>query len=339
MTSAPVAKHRIPFLTVAAIILVLGALSAMDVNNQPYWGYGSDDAFRVTNVDVGSPAAAAGLRAGDVLKTVANGIAVTDTKAMGTMPRATVGETQQIVVERSGQTVTLQVTAARLPAKNVYLARALSLTGLCFLVFPLWAYLAAPGVPTTLLACVGLSCGFSMLGVPYFASAVVRLAVREIDTLVAMYGLAALLHFLLAFPSRQPVLKRAFGTSVVYGPAAVFALLSIGAAVVRPPFTSPMMVLLRLIEGLLYVGYFITAIVVLVRRFVTAPAVDRWTRGPGLMLGGAVVGLVPFLAVLVVMMVSPKALEPWSEYTFLTLGLIPITFAMAVVQSARQSRT
>lgn len=333
MSDAQGAKYRNLFLIVSVILLVLGALSAMDVKNQTYTGFQTDGNNKVTMVEEGGPAAAAGLQAGDVLTSV-NGIAVTDTKGFFNLHRATVGATRPYVVQRGGQAVTFEITQAALSTRYVYVARAVTLLGLCYLGFTLWAYFSAPGAATVVLAWFGLSFGQSFLGTPYFESPVVRNAISTISTSIVLLGIAALVHFLLAFPTRRPLLERPSGTKLLYGPAIVVSLVNIGFSILQPDSTSGLNIFFRTLFTLLIAGYFLAAIVVLFRRYGAATPADRAAHGLGLMLAGAIIGLGPLLVLQIVTLLSPSTFLPQSQFYFLTLGLIPIAFSIAAVRSA-----
>lgn len=333
MSDAQGAKYRNLFLIVSVILLVLGALSAMDVKNQTYTGFQTDGNNKVTMVEEGGPAAAAGLQAGDVLTSV-NGIAVTDTKGFFNLHRATVGATRPYVVQRGGQAVTFEITQAALSTRYVYVARAVTLLGLCYLGFTLWAYFSAPGAATVVLAWFGLSFGQSFLGTPYFESPVVRNAISTISTSIVLLGIAALVHFLLAFPTRRPLLERPSGTKLLYGPAIVVSLVNIGFSILQPDSTSGLNIFFRTLFTLLIAGYFLAAIVVLFRRYGAATPADRAAHGLGLMLAGAMIGLGPLLVLQIVTLLSPSTFLPQSQFYFLTLGLIPIAFSIAAVRSA-----
>jgi hypothetical protein len=334
MSDSQPARYRNLFLCLAVLLLVLGVLAARDVKNQTYTGIQTDGNNKVTMVETGSPAAAAGLQVGDVLTKV-NGIAETDTKGLINLHRADVGAQWPYVVQRGGQAVDLEITQGPMPPTYVYVARTATLLGLCYLAFTLWAYLAAPGLATTVLALFGLSFGLAFLGTPYIESPAIRNAVGTITTAIVLLGIAALVHFLLAFPTRRPFLERKSATILLYGPAIVLSLILIGFSILQPDSTSGVNIFFRTLFNLLIAGYFLAAIVILVRRYAAAPPADRARHGLGLMLAGVIIGLGPILIASVAGLVSPSTFLPLSQFYFLTLGLIPIAFAIAAVKSAR----
>ncbi|HVT38607.1 MAG TPA: PDZ domain-containing protein [Gemmatimonadaceae bacterium] len=336
MSDVPAAKYRTLFTVVALSLVVLGVMSAMDVSNQTYTGYFTDGNNKVTLVDAGSPAAAAGLQVGDMIKSL-NGVAVTDTKGFINMHRPAVGAAWPMVLERGGQTVNVTITMAALRDQDVYVTRAATMLGFCFLGFTLWAYFAAPGAATAALAVFGLSWGFAFLGTPYFESPALRNAVNTLVFDLILLGDALLVYFLLASPSRRPFLDRPSAMKILYVPAVVVAVLFTGFSIVQPEATSAVNVFFRTVGNATLAGYFLVAIIVLFRRFSATPAADRAAHGLGLMLAGAVLGLGPLLVSGIVNLVSPSTVLPGAQYWFLPLGLIPIAFSIAAVRSARRA--
>jgi PDZ domain len=338
MSAASSSPYRTVFLVAAVALVVIGILSAMDVGNQTYVGYFTNGDNRVTLVEAGSPAAAAGMQVGDVLASV-NGVDVADTKGFINMHRAAVGATWPHVVTRNGQSMTLQVTMAPLPTRDMLATRAATLLGFCFLAFTLWAYVSVPGTTTTVLAVFGLCFGFGFLGVPYFESAAVRNAVSTLVTAVILIGMVALVQFLLNYPERSKFLERSSATKILYWPAILVALANAVFAVVQPASTSTVNVFFRTLFAVTFGVYFVVAIVVLLRRFLAATAQSRAEHGMGLMLLGAIVGLGPLLVVQVLTLLVPSVGLPDSQFYFLFLGLIPITFSIAAVRGLREGVT
>lgn len=328
MNAAPGARHKTTFLVLAAVVIVLGVLSALDVSKQTYTGLLTDGDNGVISVEAGSPAATAGLQVGDRLKSV-NGVAVTDTKGSIAMHRPAVGDVWPYVVSRGGQDVSLQVGNAALPSSRMLTARAATVLGLLFVAFTLWAYLTVPNAATTVLALFGLSFGLAFLGIPYFESPSVRNAIGALVTVVVLLGIAAILHFLLAFPTRRPMIDRPNGLRLIYWPAVALSVILLGFTIVQPDATSKINVMFRTLFNLFIAGYFLAALVTLFRRYGAATPEDRARYGLGLMLVGAVVGLGPLLVSGVIGLVAPRIVLPGSQYYFLTLALIPLTFALA----------
>lgn len=327
-------RHRTLFSVLAVAIIVWGAIGAFDLAKQPFSGYTTDGNNTVIQVTEDGPAAAAGLRVGDYIRRI-GGIAVEESRALNERGRPAIGETQGFVVERDGQTVTLDLQYTGLPKAQLTLAYLASLLGLCFLGFGLWSYVAAPRSATTALAVFGLCFGLAFVTGPYFESAGLRTFVGAVITTFVVMGFAVLLHFLLMFPERRPVLDRSLW--IVYGPAGAVALMILWLSFAQPDATSVLNIVVRTVIGLFVAGYFVASLMTLMGSYRRASPEARDAQGLQLMVTGAMLGLVPLTVAVVVSVVSPRTVLPAGQYYFLTLGLIPIGFAVATVRSARAS--
>jgi hypothetical protein len=101
--------------------------------------------------------------------------------------------------------------------------------------------------------------------------------------------------------------------------------------------------LLGISSLILGAAYFLLATVLLVWRYVAASRAERATHGLGLMLLGTLAAFVPLLLYPIVTSLWPGSASVYqviaSTYSPpLTLALIPITFSVAVVRSARGRR-
>ncbi|MBI3208833.1 MAG: hypothetical protein HYZ37_08020 [Candidatus Solibacter usitatus] len=312
----------------AAIVVVLGVLTAMDVGNRVRRGYQFGSQMKVTTVEVGSPAAAAGLQVGDVLKSV-NGVA--GWKGVRDMPRPAAGVTWTYVVERGGQTVNLRFPHTPLAPNEVSWAIARELLGLCVLGFALWAYFSAPGTPTIVLAVsvLGLS-----VTVPNFESAPVRTVGGIIALVSLVLGTAAAVHFLLVFPSRWLFLNRPWGTKILYAPGVIVALITIVAMIYPAERTD---YLFGTVLSSFLLVYPLAAMVLLVGRYVAATAADRRLHGLRLLLVAVAVGVGPYVLYPIVNLLLPEyaKLLPRGFGLGLGISISPIFFAIAAVRSAR----
>jgi hypothetical protein len=218
----------------------------------------------------------------------------------------------------------------------MFAIRIATLLGLCFVGFTLWAYLTAPGLATSVLAVYGFSFGLPFVGIPYISNYTMRMLSGIVVLSAILMGFALLLHYLLLFTRRDEVGVSAPSPVAVYGPAALVTLFFAVLTLLQPDATSGLNSFVRLLFGVFVVGYFVACLVVLVRGYTRASAAERAETGLGLMLLGAVVGLVPLMVNSLITTVAPLVVLPGSQYYFLTLGLIPITFGLAAVRKARR---
>ena len=325
-------RYRTKFLAFAAVILLSGLGGVMDISNQTMTGYQTDGNNKVIQVTPGGPAEAAGLQVDDMITSIA-GIGVEDDKAQAARPRAAIGEVRTYEVMRNGSAVSLDVTHAELQGTPRMLAYLGAVVGLCFLLFGLWAYLRGPTPATTLLAILGLTFGLAFLGTPYFESLTIRNLVSAVVVTIVLLGFAVLLHFLLAFPSRRPFLGRASATKILYGPAILVAVLLIWVNFFQPNATSTLNLFFRIVIGLFFVGYLGLSLLTFLRSYASASTEARASSGLNLMLVGTVLGLGPSVVSGVIGLVSPSTILPGSQYYFLLLGLLPITFALATTKA------
>jgi len=327
-------RYKMALLVVSAVILLWGVMGAVDVRNLTHTGYVTNGSNTIIRVTEGSPADVAGLTSGDVIRSI-DGISVTDTRAIGRRPRPTAGEVRSFEVERDGQTVSLELRYAAPTTNERFTAYGGILIGICFLVFGVWAYLTAPGRATALLAVLGLTFAPALTLGPYLASAALRAAVAAISFAAILVGLAVLLHFLLVFPRAKQLLQRRSVTWAIYGPAAVLALVAVWATALQPAAISESNAFFRLLFGLFEAGYFVISLTALIHSYVVASSQDRAAQGLYLMLVGTVAALGPLLLLVVVALLAPQVLLPGSQYFFLTLVFIPVTFALAAVRVGR----
>lgn len=322
-------------LTAALAVLVLGVFSALEAPHFTYTGF-SLSGKRVTKIDEGSPAAAAGLRTGDVVHSV-NGISSTSAEFFILSHRPVTDEIWSLAIERSGTQLRLQLSPTGLPAAEVVRARSKSVLGICLLAFTLWAFLTSPGQATMLLAVAGTSFGFLALGAPY-TSGVVRDAFDVLATLAFAVGSVVVVHFLLAFPARSRFLERPSALWVLYAPATILAIPSavnvvLGLGVITRVAGT--------LWGLFIPAYVLWAIVLLVRRYMTASRPERRTHGLGLMFGATLAAVVPFLCLAVASsfwQAAAKAHQLYSPYSSATFSIIPFAFAVAAVRSGRSTQ-
>ena len=242
---------------------------------------------------------------------------------------------REFEIERENQVLNLELTFAALPLNQTTTAYGAILMGLSFLLFGVWAYLTAPTGKTVLLALLGLAFAPTLLVGPYVASPLLRNVVVTTVLVVELFAFVFLAHFLLAFPKSDAVTpsKKQFG--LLYGPAVLMSLVVIWASVVRPEGTSLFNVVFRSLFGAFLVGYFGLALIAMLRGYFKTPSGERASKGMKLLLLGTAVGLGPITLVILIGLFAPQLVIPGGQYSYLTLILLPATFAFAGVREAR----
>ncbi len=336
------AKHRTPMLVVGAVFVVWGIVGLFDMANVPYDGYLTDPTNTVIRVDAGSPADAAGLAVGDRIASI-NGVSVEDTPALTRMPRAAIGETRTLVVEQTAAlaageaapaTRDVAITYAAQPGRDVALTWAGFIIGLCFVGFGLLAYTRAPSQASLLLALTGLCLGLAFLGGPYIASYALRTIVQAVVLMLIVLGFATLLHCVAEFPQPKAILQRPHMTKVLYAPAALIALLFLWLIIFEPRGTSTLNNVVNVLVGIFVVGYFSLSVVALIHSFVKATPEERASYGLNLLLAGVIIGLAPVTIASLIQIFAPSVVPPGVDFYFLTMVLIPISLALAVMRTA-----
>jgi MFS family permease len=269
-----------------------------------------------------------------------------DTPALTRMPRPDIGETRTLVVEESAETVLaagdegpatreVAITYAGESGRNVALTWAAFIIGLCFVGFGLLAYRRAPSRASTLLALTGLCLGLAFLGGPYIGSYAIRTIISAVVLVLIVLGFATLLHCLLEFPKVKAILGKKHATKVLYAPAVLMALFFLWLIIFEPRGTSTLNNVANVLVGIFVVGYFGLALAALIHSFVKATPDERSRSGLNLMLGGVLIGLLPVTIASLVAIFAPAVILPGADFYFLTMVLIPITMAMAIMGAAK----
>ena len=315
-------NNKAPLLVLAAVLVVYGIFGWLDIAKQAQGGWATAPDNTVTQVLPGSPTEAAGLQVGDKIISM-GGIAMTDAEALSRRARPEVGETWEFVVERDGESVSLDVTFGELVPERKFLAHAGFLVGFCFLGFTVRAYLQRQTASTHALALAGTLFSLAFLGGPYFESYMVRSVDNAIVVILIWLGVASILNFLL-------VHLKSGGNRLLYVPALVAGLFIAWRILFTPEATSGLNNFGNILTGVVAAFYLIAALVTVYRSFSGATGSEREASGLQLIMIGAIVGLVPPIVSVVAGVVAPQLVLPGQNFYFLTMIAIPITWSMAV---------
>ncbi|UCC49235.1 MAG: PDZ domain-containing protein [Gemmatimonadota bacterium] len=337
------ARYKTPFLVLAVLFVLWGMFGAADLPNIPYAGYLTDGNNTVIQVEPSSPAEAAGLQVGDYITSIA-GISVEDTRALARLQRAEVGDTRTLIVEQRAETElaarpeglpsrSVELAYSAQPGRDLLLGIAGIFIGLCFVVFGLGAYMRAPTRSATLLALTGLCLGITFFAGPYLQSFTLRTIAAALQLVIIIFGFAFLLHFMLEFPEPKALLAKKHTTKVLYAPALLIALFALFLIILQPAGTSTLNVLIRSLFGLFVVVYFGLALWAMIHSFVKASPRQRSGYGLNFMLAGVIIGLLPVTIASLLGVLAPRVVLPGYNFYFLTLVLIPIALASAVVKT------
>ena len=325
-------QFKIPILVVAALIALWGIFGWLDISNFAQAGYNTDGNNTIIEVLPGSPAEEAGLAVGDYIQSL-DGISTTDSEALANRGRPAVGETWEFEVERNGARATMDVTFAEPVAERRFLAYTGQIIGFCFLIFCVGAYLKRPNAATLALVVMGIGLGYAFLGGPYYNSTTARSVIAALNNVLGFIGVGALLHFMLVYPKRHSFLDRSNALLILYGPAVLAGLYFAYLVLMRPEATSALNTFTNVALGLVIVFYFGGALYRMISIYRNATPEARANQRINLLLVGTVLGLAPVIIRYLVIAVSPQTVLPGQNFYILAVVLIPITWALAAMQS------
>jgi hypothetical protein len=332
--TASYSRYKTLFSILAVALLIWGALGALEVTRTPYAEYTLSPDRVVTQVREGSPAAMAGLRAGDQVTKIDN-VSVGSVAGFYERGRPAIGSQGSVTVRRDGAEQTLTFTYAERPLADILaLDGAGVLTGLAFLLLGLLVYLKRPTRLSTLFCALSLMLALLFLPGPYIASAGLRRVVFAVISLVAGFMLATLLYYCLNFPrakavlAARPWLRQAiFVVAPLVG--AFFALINLTA----PDISAGNSMLISVLVGVVYGGYILLAVVAVLHSYVKADAAERRASGLTVMLLGLLVGFGPLLISIIYHTVLPRAGDlPGERFWGLTSVAVPIGLALALMK-------
>jgi hypothetical protein len=307
-------------------------LGWFDLPFQARAGFHTDGKHVVSRVEPGSPAAAAGLLSGDTI-THFNSVPASDAATLARLPRSKPGDTSILDIERGGVPGRLKITYEPLPERDLRLARAASIVGYCFLLLPLAACLRRPDAATAVLAIMGTGLSLAFFTAPYIDDFTLRSMSVAITSLFVLIGMAALLHFLLAFPQPRPFLGRPIARRVLYLPAFFLWFLIAWRVLFTPPNSSALNALTQWMAGAVIGGYLLTSLFLLLRNFSRTHKEQRKALALNWMLLASIAGIVPVTIAQLVRAFSPMAALPGQDFYFISLGLIPLGWSWSASRS------
>ena len=331
------APGRKVILSVAALIFLWGLFGLVDSRNIPYGGFQWNHPDHVVLVEEGGPADQAGMHVGDRI-IVREGIPVRDSRTLARQPRAKVGEARTFVVERTsavtGQSVTdtLSIAFAAEPGPDVARRVIGAGIGLVFLLCGILAYFRVPSLMSLLFCVVGLCFGAVMLPAPYLSTFRLRASMELIGILVALTGLASLLHFLLVFPKRKKMLEQRGREKLVYVPAALVGLMAT-LSIILGPDNEGRWIVVGFFLVFLVLGYLVASVLAIIHTFLKARSEERSRFGLNFILWSIMIGLVPVALNVVLGNIAPRVSVPAADFFLVTIILIPVAFARALVKS------
>jgi hypothetical protein len=325
-------------IVIAGILFIIwGIFGLMDAKNYTYTGYNTSDNWEVIRIEEGSPAEAAGLQLGDVLKST-GGIAVTDTKARNERPRATIGETRELVVDRNNEEVTLQLTFAEMLDKDRTNNIVGFVIGLLFIILGIYASRKHKSTLSFAFAVFMVCFGFLFMNGPYIASVALSSVVGIISTAVFLFSFTALAIYMLRYPPESSFLRGKY-SKLLHVPMLILLAIIIILEIFQPDGSGTLNMVIRLLFGAFIIGYFLIALITLIRKYSRSNSEERNNNGLNLMLIGVIIGIVPILIYFTISTLSPGTELPGNDYVFYTFAAMPICFTMALNKLSKQKQS
>lgn len=316
------------------LVAVWGVLGWLDLPNTARAGFGTNGYDRVTSVDAGSPAQAAGMKPGDRI-VMMDGIPIGEAERIAHQPRKRAGQSQRITVsEASGNLKSMRVMYRQISQRELDLKRIAVAVGFCFLLFPLAAFFTRPVEATRVLMVMGVGLSLAFMSGPAISDFAVRALTKAVTSLFVFAGIAATLQFLLVFPNRRPWLGRSYGKALLFLPAFLLWSLIAWRVVFTPSASHALNILTSTVTGLIIGVYLLISMFQFLRNFSRTDQAQRKALKLNGMLLGTILGVAPVTVAQLVSAFSPQSGLPGQDYYFITLALIPMTWARSASLSA-----
>ena len=321
-------KYNSAILIAGVLFIIWGVLGLMDAKNYTYSGYNTDDNWKVIKIEEGSPADISGLQLGDIIKST-GGISVTDTKALNKRQRAEIGDTREIVVDRNGKEASLQLTYIKMIDKDRTNNLIGFVLGLLFILLGVYANNKHKTALSHAFAVFAVCFGFLFMNGPYIASITLSTIVGIISSSVFLFAFTALAIYMLRYSPESSFLSSK-NSKLIYVPMLVLLLVIVVLEVVQPDRSGTLNMITRLMFGLFIIGYFLIALITLIKKYSKASLEDKTNKGLNLMLWGVIIGIVPILIEFSIRTISPETEVPGSDYLWYTFAAMPICFTLAL---------
>ena len=330
--ASPPASTRVARAIVLALTLLLGVaglLTSGQIFTRGYLGM-PQRSLVVVQVDPGSPAAAAGIHAGDRIL-AANGITDSATAECRIEIRNTgVGKPLVLLLAgRDGQVRHAELVGARPPLDEVLFRFALAASGLLSLAIGFLIAYQRPERLTLVFFAICYSIAFFLREPPILDARWVRLSYEVLYNAFTLLLPAFAVHFFLLFPTGAAPRRRRIEL-LLYLPAALIMLM------VRDPMLSRASsrweslhheTLHRNLTTIYFIVYAALAVALFVRSFRrTREARERARLRAALI--GTVLGLTPLVIAIFLSIFFPAA-APALRFSVLPLLLLPAAFAYA----------
>ena len=289
-----------------------------------------DGAIVVKNVDAGSGAEKAGLRAGDSILLIGDAPTSEVERLQKTLRR--IGTTVTMVVERPGRgTLTIDYSPPELKVDYPYLI--LSFIGFLYLAIGLFTLFRGETRESTLFFFVTLLSFIVYVYTPAGDIDWSYMLLQSVEDLGTIFLPPLTLNFFLLFP--RPIIREKKWIAWMYVPPVLLALWNVNlmvfgnAVAITSPRTA--MDLIRRWEYVDFALYFTLAVVALAFTYRQAAAVGK-KQIKWIYLGLAI-GVIPFIATYAIPYIVSGHVRPaYATLSILPLAFIPLAFAVSILK-------
>lgn len=318
-------------LFMAALIAAWGIAGAMDVSERTEAGLSTNSSHVITWLAPGGPAEVVNMQVGDRILRI-EGTEIEDTSNIIRLPRVEAGERRSYVVQRGDQTIRYLPEFRKLGERARSLEYLATVVGFSFLLITLAACLTRTTPVTRVLALMGLGVSLSFFDGPYLVSYDIRAVATAVAQLFMLLGIAAIVHFLLLFPRKRPLLDKPWGKKLVYWPMLLIWILMAWKILFVPPAASVAGFIGQFVSGLGVTLYLVAALYLLLRNYSRSDREERKALALNRMLWASVAAIIPAVVAHLVSLVSPDTPLPGQDYYFVTLALIPMAWSLSAIR-------
>jgi len=312
----------------APLMMVIAIPAALHIIQKTDIGFAVRN-LTVAVVEAGGPADRAGVRKGDVLKTV-NGVEIntTDDFYRETALDYTF-DPVSLTLQRDGAEIPLVIKPQQTARPRQVFGLSLWLGGLAFLMIGWWVYSKRHDAVARNFFGMCLIFAFYLLNVPPSRNDFAMRALEVLRDILQLLWPVLFLRFIQLFPATEAPAGLNRRQRLIYAPAVVLVALVVAAKMLGLDETSPLITALFYAALIYVVTYFVAGLIVFARKVLRRDRPVQHTKLRVILLG-LVCGMVPFLLALAANSLGMD--RPFLNYLGFASLLVPASFALAIMR-------
>ena len=316
------------FFTMMVVALILSVIGMRDISLTPYSGYQVSADYKVVRIAPNSPAALAGMKAGDSIVEI-GGIPTERLYQLSRLARPKIGEHQRIAVLRDLNWHEFVVTMSPLATKDLFLAWAGNFMALVMLILGFAVQWRRPNKATTLFFLSNFCLALAFMTPPYFETLILRKIVALNFLLFLTLGLAFFLHLTVLFPKPKPAVVETPVEFLIYLPVPLMGIFYLSLRLFQPWADLTLNHFLHYAFGLSVLYCLALALAAVIHSHWTATPSER-SHGLNLLMLGLLVGILPPASKVLGDTFLPQVGLPGRDYYQLLVILVTLTFGWAL---------